>query len=90
MAVCLLLNRCLKKARFFYCLHLIRKYLRHIRDEAVSKTTERQELIKFYYEWSPVIIKSMGEDELLKDKFASFLKIACTQVSATDWLFPCI
>ena len=40
--------------------------LRHIRDNVLSKTNEGQELIKLYYQWSPVIVKAMGADEEFK------------------------
>jgi len=66
MAVYLLLNRCLKKARSFYSHHLIRKYLRYIRDNVLSKTTEGQELINLYYELSPAIVNAIEEDEEFK------------------------
>ena len=40
--------------------------LRIFRDEVLSQTPEGQELIDFYYEWSPVIIQAMEEDEAFK------------------------
>jgi hypothetical protein len=39
------------------------KHLRHFRDTILSKTSEGQELIKLYYQWSPVLVKAMEEDE---------------------------
>jgi len=39
------------------------KRLRHFRDTILSKTSEGQELIKLYYQWSPVLVKAMEEDE---------------------------
>jgi len=39
------------------------KLLRALRDTALSQTPEGKELIKLYYEWSPVIMKAMEEDE---------------------------
>ena len=41
-------------------------FLRHFRDNVLNTTPEGRELIKFYYEWSPVIVKSMEENEEFK------------------------
>jgi len=40
--------------------------LRYFRDNLLSQTPEGQELIKLYYEWSPVIVKAIEEDEVFK------------------------
>ena len=40
--------------------------LRRFRDEVLGKTPEGQEIIKLYYQWSPVIVKAMEEDEEFK------------------------
>ena len=37
--------------------------LRYFRDNVLSKTSEGQELIKLYYQWSPAIVRAMEEDE---------------------------
>lgn len=42
--------------------------LRYVRDNALYKTPEGQELIKAYYQWSPVILKAMEQDEEFKDE----------------------
>jgi len=42
--------------------------LRYIRDNALSKTPEGRALIKLYYQWSPVIVKTMEEDENFKEE----------------------
>ena len=42
--------------------------LRYIRDNVLSQTPEGQEMIKLYYELSPVIVKAMQEDEALKQE----------------------
>jgi len=42
--------------------------LRHFRDKVLSKTPEGQEIIRLYYEWSPVIVKAMEEDEKFKEE----------------------
>ena len=41
--------------------------LRYFRDSVLSKTPEGQEIIKLYYQWSPVIVKTMEEDEEFKE-----------------------
>jgi len=43
------------------------KTLRKFRDNVLSNSPEGQELIKLYYEWSPVIVKAMEEDEEFKE-----------------------
>ncbi len=42
------------------------KRLRHFRDTILSKTSEGQELIKLYYQWSPAIVKAMEEGKEFK------------------------
>ena len=42
--------------------------LRAFRDEVLSQTPEGQEIIRLYYQWSPVIVKAMKEDEELKEE----------------------
>ncbi len=42
--------------------------LRYFRDNVLSQTPEGQELIKLYYQWSPVIVKVMEEDEKFKEQ----------------------
>ena len=42
--------------------------LRHFRDNVLSKIPEGQELIELYYQWSPVIVKAMEEDEEFKEQ----------------------
>jgi len=42
--------------------------LRNFRDNVLSTTTEGQEIIKLYYEWSPAIVKGMEEDEEFKEE----------------------
>jgi hypothetical protein len=42
--------------------------LRYIRDNALSKTPEGRELIKLYYQWSPLIVKIMEGDENFKEE----------------------
>jgi len=40
--------------------------LRYIRNNILNQTTEGKELIKLYYQWSPVIVKAMEKDEEFK------------------------
>ena len=40
--------------------------LRYLRDHVLSQTPEGQELIRLYYEWSPVVLKAMQNDEEFK------------------------
>jgi hypothetical protein len=42
--------------------------LRYIRDNTLSQTPEGKELIKLYYQWSPVIVKAMENDEEFKEQ----------------------
>ena len=42
--------------------------LRYLRDNILSQTLEGQEIIKLYYELSPVIVQMMNEDEELKEQ----------------------
>ena len=42
--------------------------LRYLRDNILSQGPEGQEIIRLYYEWSPVIVKAMKEDEEFKEQ----------------------
>lgn len=42
--------------------------LRQFRDNTLSKTPEGQEIIRLYYEWSPLIVKAIAEDEGFKEE----------------------
>ena len=42
--------------------------LRYFRDNILAQTPEGQEIIRLYYEWSPVIIRAMEEDEEFKEE----------------------
>jgi tripartite motif-containing protein 71 len=48
--------------------------LRHFRDTVLSQSTEGQELIKLYYEWSPVIVKAMEKDEKFKESVKGMIE----------------
>jgi len=47
--------------------------LRHFRDNILRKTPEGQELIKLYYQWSPVMVKAMKEDTLFKAEIKAMI-----------------
>ena len=42
--------------------------LRCFRDNILSKFHEGRELIKLYYQWSPVIVKAMEQDQAFKEE----------------------
>jgi len=42
--------------------------LRCFRDTILERTPEGQELIKLYYDWSPVVVKAMEENEAFKEE----------------------
>jgi hypothetical protein len=41
--------------------------LRQFRDDILSQTPEGQTIIRLYYQWSPVIVNTMNENETFKD-----------------------
>ena len=47
--------------------------LRHFRDNVLSQTTEGQELIRLYYQWSPTIVKAMEEDDEFKEEIEEMI-----------------
>ena len=48
--------------------------LRRFRDEVLSKTPVGREYIKLYYQWSPVVLQMMQEDEELKEEVQALLE----------------
>lgn len=42
--------------------------LRSLRDNVLSTTSQGRELIKLYYQWSPVIVRAMEHDEDFKEE----------------------
>jgi len=48
--------------------------LRYLRDNVLSKTLEGQELIRLYYEWSPVIVKAMENDEQFRQEVKEMIE----------------
>jgi hypothetical protein len=47
--------------------------LRYFRDDVVSKTPEGQEIIRLYYQLSPVIVKAMEKDEQFKEEIKEMI-----------------
>lgn len=47
--------------------------LRHFRDTVLSQTPEGQELIRLYYQWSPVTVKAMKEDDQFKKEMKEII-----------------
>ena len=47
--------------------------LRHFRDSVLSQSPEGQEIIKLYYQWSPVIVEVMEEDEEFKEEVRNMI-----------------
>ena len=47
--------------------------LKCIRDNVLSRTPEGRELVKLYYQWSPIIVKVMEKDEEFKEDVKEML-----------------
>jgi len=47
--------------------------LRCFREKILSRTLEGQELIRLYYEWSPIVVKTMEEDEEFKEEVKAMI-----------------
>ena len=47
--------------------------LREFRDNVLSQTPEGREIIRLYYQWSPVIVKAMEEDEEFKSELKELI-----------------
>ena len=54
--------------------------LRNYRNERLTKTSTGKEIIKIYYKWSPVIVKAMEEDEVLKQELKSLIDGVVTTI----------
>lgn len=50
------------------------EYLRYFRDKILSQIPEGQELIKLYYQWSPLIVKVMAENEVFKEEVRDIME----------------
>jgi len=56
------------------------EFLRNYRDERLSGTSEGQELIRLYDWWSPVLVKEIEEDEVLKKELQSLIDGVVTAI----------
>ena len=52
------------------------KLLRNFRDTILKSTPEGKEIVRLYYQWSPVIVEAMGEDK----RFKEALKIIINEI----------
>ncbi|GAG09227.1 unnamed protein product, partial [marine sediment metagenome] len=48
--------------------------LRHWRDNVLSNVPEGREIIRLYYEWSPVMVKALEEDEEFKEEVKELIE----------------
>lgn len=48
--------------------------LKYFRDNVLSQTPEGQEIIRLYYEWSPVLVEAMKEDEAFKEEVREMIE----------------
>jgi len=44
-----------------------------LRDNFLTQTPEGQEIIRLYYEWSPVIVETMEDDEGFKEQMKEMI-----------------
>ena len=49
------------------------EFLRYFRDKILRETSEGQEIIRLYYEWSPVIVRVMEEDGRLREEVKAII-----------------
>ena len=47
--------------------------IRWFRDTVLSKTPEGQQIIRLYYQWSPIIVKAMENDEEFKSELKEII-----------------
>jgi hypothetical protein len=48
--------------------------LRYIRDNVLNKSQEGRELIKLYYQWNPVIVRAMEDDDEFKEEVKEMIE----------------
>jgi hypothetical protein len=63
--------------------------LRQFRDEMLGTTPEGRQLIKLYYQWSPVILKAMEADEDLKQDIKGMIDELLPLLEKILSNFPC-
>jgi hypothetical protein len=56
------------------------KILRYFRNEIMNQTPEGQELIRLYYEWSPVIVRAIEKDEEFREEVKELIDEVLTQL----------
>jgi hypothetical protein len=56
--------------------------LRRFRDEVLSKTPVGREYIRLYYQWSPVIVQAMEEDEEFKQEVKELIEQLLPMIEA--------
>jgi len=56
------------------------EFLRNYRKERLSRTSEGRELIRLYYWWSPMVVKAIEEDEVLKKELQSLIDGVVTTI----------
>jgi len=56
--------------------------LRYLRDTIMSSTHEGQELIRVYYEWTPLIGKALDADKEFKQELQSLIDGVLTLIIA--------
>ena len=54
--------------------------LRNYRNERLLRTSEGQELIRLYYWWSPMVVKAIEDDEVLKKELKSLIDGVVTTI----------
>ena len=47
--------------------------LRYFRDNVLNQTPQGREIIRLYYQWSPIIVKAMEEDEKFKGEIKAMI-----------------
>jgi hypothetical protein len=52
----------------------------------LNKTSEGQELIKLYYQWSPVLVKAMEGDEEFKGEVKRMIDSVLPMIEKDDFI----
>jgi hypothetical protein len=60
--------------------------LRFIRDNVLNQTPEGQEIIRLYYEWSPVIVEMMNENEGFKQGVKEMIDGVVEVIREVEWI----
>ncbi len=62
--------------------------LRYFRDNVLSETPEGQEIIRLYYEWSPVIVPAMENDAEFKEEVEEMVDGVLEMMGGSDYQQP--